>query len=225
MQISIVLPVLNEEKNIKRQIQDVKNVCERLNLTHEIIAVDDGSFDETPQILQKLHGTVSTITFEKNQGYGAALRAGFSKAKYEWIFFTDADRQFNINDLEYFIKNTKTADMIIGWRKLRNDPWRRKLNAKLYNLLIRLLFNLQVKDINCAFKLFKADLLKQFPLQSNGAFINAELLIKAKRSSANIIELPVSHFAREFGKPTGARLTVILRAWRECLVFLLKKRI
>jgi len=166
---------------------------------------------------------IKIIRHDVNLGYGAALRSGFSTARHEYIFFTDSDGQFRFDDLEKFLLYIETCDMVIGFRELRRDPWFRKTNSRIGNLLARAMLGVKVRDINCAYKLFRKSLLSTLPLRSEGALINTEILAFAARRGWKHVELPVPHYPRRFGNPTGANFWVILKTFKE--YFDLRKRI
>lgn len=220
--ISIVLPAYNEEENIIPMIDKVNTFMKTLPTPFEIIIVNDGSRDNTKEIVNRLveqNSTVRGIHHPTNYGYGVALRTGFKAAKKDWIFFTDSDMQFDISEITKLMKKAPEAEIIVGYRKNRQDPFFRILNANLYKLSLRLLFGLNIKDIDCAFKIFSKEIIIRNPLYANGALINAELLIKAKRANYRIIQVGVTHYPRVKGSPTGAKLSVILRAMKELITF------
>ncbi len=216
--ISVCLPAYNEEGNIENAISKAREVLKDICDRYEIIVVDDGSIDNTGKIIEELAKTNTSLRVfhhESNQGYGSALKTGFYKAKCELVFFTDSDNQFDIAEISNLTPLIESADIVAGYRIKRNDPFLRLWNAKLFNLLIRLLFGLKVRDLNCAFKLFKRCILDEINLESTGALINTEFLIKAKKRGYKIVEVGVNHYPREVGEQTGANLKVIIRAFVE----------
>ena len=215
-ELSVFFPFYNEEVNIAGQTEDALKYVPQFAEKFEIILVNDGSTDDTAKIGRQLAAKYSHVKFvnhEKNKGYGGALKSGFETAQYEWVFFADGDRQFNLEELSKLVSKVGLADLIIGYRKDRADIFIRTLNAKLFNLLIRILFGLKVRDIDCAFKLIKKSVLNSLELKSDGAMISAELLIKAKKKGYKIIEVPVEHYPRQVGSSTGANLKVIFKAF------------
>jgi len=224
-ELSVFFPFYNEEANIAAQTKQALKIIPQFAEKFEIILVNDGSADKTGQIGQKLaadHPNVVLVSHSKNRGYGGALKSGFRKAKYEWIFFSDGDRQFDLKEIGRLLPLTSRADLVIGYRQKRADTPIRLINAKLFNLLIRLLFGLKVTDIDCAFKLIKKDVVDSLELKSDGALISSELLIKAQKAGYKIAQTPVSHYPRKIGSPTGANPRVIFKAfydifalWRE----------
>jgi len=151
-----------------------------------------------------------------NKGYGAALDRGFEYAEKDYIFLMDSDGQFDIKDLDLMIPFVSKINVVSGYRTTRADKVVRRLNAYLYNIYIKLFFGLNVKDIDCAFKLFpKSAFDKVKPIKSRGALYSAELLIKFVRNGFEIKEVGVNHYPRSFGKQSGASLSVILKMFKE----------
>src|SRR4029077_5194980 len=138
-------------------------------------------------------------------GYGAALKTGMREAAMDYVFFTDADLQFDILELQNLLVHVSQYPVVIGYRAPRKDPFMRLLNARGWKLLNRLPFGLKVRDIDCAFKLFKRSELQCLRLRSQGAMISAETLIRPSRKKVAIKEVPVSHLPRVAGSPTGAK--------------------
>ncbi|TMD13097.1 MAG: glycosyltransferase family 2 protein [Chloroflexi bacterium] len=220
--VSAVLPAFNEEGNLTTCVGRVVRALQANTSAHEVIVVDDGSRDGTAAILEGLERSTPTLRVLRhaaNRGYGAALRSGFDAARYEWIFMMDADNQFDPEEVARLLAEEAEADIVAGYRRRRRDPLLRRLNALAFFTLVRLLFGRLVRDVNCAFKLIRRDLLRQLDLQSSGALINTELLVKARRFEARIVEVPVEHFPRESGRQTGANPRVVLRAFAELIAF------
>lgn len=216
--ISIFFPAYNEEKNIGKSIEKALEVLEKITDTYEVIVVNDGSKDRTSSVVEeykKKNSHVKLIEHVKNKGYGEGLKSGINACIYDYIFFTDADLQFDLNELSNFTPHIPEYNMVIGFRKKRKDPFIRLVNAKLWNLANRIMFGLKVCDIDCAFKLIKSDLIKKVNLTSGGAMTSAEMLLKLNDLGAKIKELPVTHLPRKMGSQTGAKPRVIFRAFRE----------
>jgi glycosyltransferase involved in cell wall biosynthesis len=200
--ISAFFPTYNELENIPLIVDRMSSVLERLSREWEIIIVDDGSTDGTSERadhLAKADSRVRVVHHGDNRGFGAALRSGIEASRMELIFYTDSDNQFDVEELADFLPPLCHADLVVGYRVNRQDPSVRLFVAKVYNLMIRLLFGLKVKDIDCSFKLGKRQLLQSFRLLANTGLADAELLLKAQRRGARIVELPVKHFHRTLG--------------------------
>ena len=218
--LSAVLPAYNEEGNIGKTVSDAVAYLNKTVVEYEVIIVNDGSVDSTAEIVEELSSSnprIYLVNHQINQGYGAALRSGFEKASLDYVFLMDSDGQFDISELDRFLPYIDDSNVVIGYRENRADSFMRTLNAWLYHVYIRAIFGLSVRDIDCAFKVFpRIAYQKVKPIKSGGALFSAELLIKLKKRGYKIIELPVSHFQRLFGKQTGANLRVILRMFKEC---------
>lgn len=219
--ISAVLPAYNEEAIIERTVKHVAGVLASLTSDYEVIVTNDGSRDHTGQVLTELQTrqpelNLRVVTHSVNQGYGAALASGFDAACKELVFLTDGDKQFDVTELRQFLPAMDAqTDLVIGWRRNRADPPMRKLNALGWKLLVNLLFGYTARDVDCAFKLFRRRVWESMTVHARGATFSAEFLIKARRLGFTLKELPVSHFPRTAGSPTGARPDVIVRAFVE----------
>ncbi len=226
--LSVFFPCFNEALNIPILVQDAAEFLPKIAKKYEIIIIDDGSIDNTVQVvkeLQKKYPFLRLIRHKTNKGYGAALKTGFKQSKYDWVFFTDGDLQFDIKELEKFLPYTKKFNIIVGYRVSRYEGFIRSLNAFLWRVYMNFLFSINVKDIDCAFKLIKKQVLDKTDLVSDSAFISAELLYKIKKQGYDIMQIPVLHRPRLYGKPTGAKLKVILKALRDSIKAFFKIRI
>jgi glycosyltransferase involved in cell wall biosynthesis len=218
--LSVFFPAYNEEANIEETVLRTVDVVESSPYVgdYEIIVVDDGSKDNTLSTAERLareYPQVQVVKHGKNRGYGAALKSGMEAAHMDYVFFTDADLQFDIAELQNLLTHVGNYPVVIGYRAPRRDSFMRLVNAWGWNKLNRLLFGLRIRDIDCAFKLFKRNELQKIRLRSKGAMISAETLIRLTRRGVPIKEVPVSHLPRTAGSPTGAKPSVILRAFRE----------
>ena len=212
--ISVVFPAWDEAENLPALLSRALEVLPRFAKQFEIIVVDDGSLDETPRIAAR-YPSVRLLRHSHNRGYGAALRTGLRAARYDWIFFSDADLQFDLGDLEDLIRASHETDIGAGYRTPRRDPWGRLALAWIWGRLVRALYRIRIRDIDCAFKLFRRSVLEAIPIESVGACINTELLVRARAAGFRICQVPVQHFPRRAGQASGARPRVMLRAVRE----------
>lgn len=221
--LSVVLPVYNEEKNIDDVLRNVFDAVSGITHDLEVVVVDDGSKDRTPAILSQWaarDARVKAIRHDRNMGYGAALCSGFETAKKEWIFLMDADRQFDPAEIAILVPFCRDNDLVAGFRARRKDPWQRILLGSVFNFSMRVFFGIRLKDINCGFKLFRKKILEGAPLVSCGALISTELLLRARKNKACMIEVGVTHYPRPFGRQTGGSLGVSIRAVKEFLALL-----
>jgi glycosyltransferase involved in cell wall biosynthesis len=222
VEISAVMPAYNEEANLEQSVGRMATALQTVARGFEIIVVDDGSQDGTAAVLERLkgaHPNLRVIRHAANRGYGAALRSGFDAARFGWIFLMDADNQFDPMEVELLLARAADADIVAGYRKHRRDPLLRRLNAWAFFTLVRLLFGKLVRDVNCAFRLTRRDLIERMALHSEGALINTEMLVLARQLHARVVEVAVHHYPRRAGKQTGANIRVVIRAFAELLAF------
>ncbi len=223
--LSVILPAHNEEEAIATTVQDVIETLSTWKLDFEIIVVDDGSQDDTGVILDTMsatHPCLRVIHHSINQGYGAALVSGFNATSKDLTFFMDSDGQFDIHDLARFLVLIEEYDAVLGYRIDRQDTWMRKFNAWGWKQLVALVFGIHVRDVDCAFKLYPTSFFRDHTLETRGAMINTEILYKFTRDGNTYTQVGVRHLPRNGGRATGAKLSVILRAFRELFVYAFK---
>ena len=213
--ISVFLPALNEEENIEDCVTSVNKYLRNRFKDYEILVITSGSTDKTAEIVKNLiknNKHIKLINSKEKLGYGVALKSGFSLSSKELIFYTDSDNQFNIKDLDKLLPLIHTYDIVSGYRKNRQDPPMRIVIAYVYNMLIRILFNLKVKDVDCSFKLYKREVFDNIRLRSKTGLIDAEVLIKARKKGFSIGQIGVRHYPRTRGRTvygTGKRNTFV----------------
>lgn len=217
--VSVVMPAYNEEDIIETVVRKCADYLEGVCADYEVVVVNDGSKDRTGEILDQLHAENPKIkpVHQQNTGYGGALQAGFANAHKGYVFFMDSDNQFDIREMDKLIPHLATVDVVLGYREHRQDHLGRKFNALGWRTLVDLLFGLGVRDIDCAFKIFKHDKLQMALPESQGAMINTEMLVKLKRRKTTWVEVPVTHYPRVGGKATGANIKVIIKAFKELI--------
>lgn len=216
--ISIFFPCFNEQENVARTVEQALNVLEKLNVDFEVIIVNDGSLDDTGKIADEISsqdGRIKVVHHERNLGYGAALQSGFKAATKELVFYTDGDGQFDINEMPPLLGLMKQYDIVSCYRLKRHDPFIRKINGWCWTKLVCLLFDLRIRDIDCAFKLYKREIFNNIRMTSTGALIDTEILARAARRNYRITQKGVHHFPRSAGSQTGANIGVIFRAFKE----------
>lgn len=218
MRLSVVIPCFNEEGNVAGVVRQAVAVGRSIASDLEIIAIDDGSTDETASVLDSLRLEVpelSVVSHARNRGYGAAVRSGLDRATMDHVFLTDGDGQFDLEELPRAARMLRAHDFVAGYRADRRDGWWRRLWGRTWTVLVNRILGLGVRDANCAFKLFPKALLRSSQLQSDGALISAELLFEARRLEMSIGECPVTHLPRRTGDQSGASPRVVLRAFVE----------
>jgi len=216
--VSVFFPCYNEQGNVARTVENALRVLEKLNADFEIIVVDDGSSDGTGRIADEMAGRdkqIKVVHHQRNLGYGAALRSGFAAATKELVFYTDGDGQFDMNEMPSLLPLMAQWDIVSCYRLNRRDPFIRKVNAWAWTKLVCLLFGLKIRDVDCAFKLYKREIFDRIKLSSTGALIDAEILARAAGKGYRITQKGVHHYPRTAGAQTGAKLRVILRAFKE----------
>ncbi len=223
--LSVVIPAYNEEANVASCLQQAYSVLKALDLDWEIIFVNDGSHDRTGHIAKLLTRKIPhlyVVENKPNKGYGGSLRTGFAAATKEFIAFVPADNQFDFSQIKDFLNLERQthADIISGIRPHGGrDPVHRLVIRWAWNTLVRGLFGYLASDIDCGFKLFKSSLLDKVLLTSDGAMIDTQLLAGARARGYKVAELPVTHLPRTAGKSTGSNPRVMLKAWRDLMVF------
>lgn len=219
--LSVFFPAYYDEKNIGKVTDGALRAIHDMGITtYEIIIVEDGSPDRTGEVADELaarHPNVRVIHHPKNMGYGAALKTGFTNARHDWVFYTDGDNQFDLQELKKFVALTPYTDIVSGFRINKQYSTYRKFTSGVYNLVLRLLFDIRDRDVDCAFKIFRRDLFDKIVIESKDAFIDAEIAIKARILNYSSTEVGVTHLPRVDGVSTGARPSVIFRTIREIM--------
>lgn len=215
--LSLVLPALDEEENIEPATDEAVEALSSLLDRHEVWIVDDGSHDGTAAAIDRLkkrHPSVRSISHPRNLGYGAALKNGFAAATLPYVAFTDSDRQFDPVDFERLLPKLGIADFVVGYRIDRVDPFLRRVYSRGYAAVIRAVFGLRIRDLNCAFKIMDREKLLRLELRSDHYFINVEMLVKGLKRGYRIDEVGVRHRVRASGR-SKVTLAQIPRTIRE----------
>jgi len=221
-EISFFCPAYFDENNLPELISVVFDFLSKISQKFEIIIIEDGSPDKTGEIaesLAKQYPHIRVIHHSKNLGYGATLKDGFSSARYEYVMYTDGDNQYDVREFEPYLRLLKEADILSGYARKKSVTTRRKIQSVVYNWLILILFSFRIKDINCSMKIFKKKVLDSIQIKSTGAFIDAEMLIKAKQKGFKIAQFPVTHYFRKNGPASGSKFSVIVQTLKEMLMF------
>lgn len=216
--LSFVLPAFNEAGNIRESVRRCVAVGEALFPAFEVIVVDDGSLDRTRAVVDAMvedDPRIRALHHPTNRGYGAALRTGLLAARMDHVFFTDADLQFDVAEIARLLEHAPEFGIVAGYRSPRVDPLGRRLLGRGWSVLVGALFDLDVRDVDCAFKLFDRAVIEAIDLRSVGALVNTEILVRARAKGARVQQVPVTHLPRRSGRQTGASPRVVWKAVRE----------
>ena len=216
-ELSALMPAYNEQEVLPVALKEAVAALEDLCETWELVIVDDGSTDGTPEILQQWAARepgVRIVTQEQNSGYSQALIRGFSECRYQAIFYTDADAQFDLHDIVDLYPKLADFDMVTGFRIGRQDRWIRFVTSGIYNRIQGWMLGLRVRDVNCAFKLFRRSFFDGVQLSSDGFLIDAELYARAKKAGLSWTQVGVKHRPRELGSTT-VKVSPIVETLRE----------
>lgn len=220
--ISFFCPAYNDALNLPDLIPGVIDFLERNAEVFEVIIIDDGAKDGTgieADHLAKTYPQIKVIHHHHNRGYDATLKEGFMSGRYDYILYTDGDNQYNISDLEPHLHLLDNNDMLIGFATSKAVSFPRKIQSQVYNLLVNIMFGVNFKDINCSLKICKKAVIDSIDIRSDsfGAFIDAEIVLKAYKNGFKIIQFPVTHYRRRNGVASGSRLVVIWHTFRDML--------
>lgn len=220
--LTLVIPAHNEAANMVKVIGTTVMTLDRLAPAWEIVLVDDGSTDDTVEVARQAMGPAGgrlrVVRHEGKLGYGVTVADGLRAACMDYIAFMDGDGQFDPADLATLAGLMKNADLAAGWRQRRADPGYRLVIAGVFNQLVRALYGVRVRDLDCGLKLMRRQVLEAAaPLLARSALLNTELYFKTQRSGLRVVQVPVHHYPRVAGVRSGARLIPILRAVRDLI--------
>lgn len=216
--LSILFPCFNEEGNLPAMLRQAVQIGNEYGVDYEVVVVDDGSSDRSAQVVLEesaRNPCVKLIRHPRNLGYGVAVRTGLANATKDLVFLTDGDNQFRLSDVEKLLVLIDSCDVVVAYRINRQDTALRRLNGFLWTQLNKFLFGLSVRDVDCAFKLFRQQALEGIELKSRQLFIHAEILVRLKRKGCRIEETGVLHYPRTAGKATATGMGRILKTFCE----------
>jgi glycosyltransferase involved in cell wall biosynthesis len=226
--LTLVLPVHNEVENLRWLLPHAAEVLPTLASRHDIVIVDDGSTDGSgpaaTALAAELGMRLTIVRHAQKSGYGATVGDGLRAATGDFVAFTDADGQFEIADLARLVPLLDRADLAAGWREKRKDARAREVVSWIFNTLVAILYRLPYRDVDCALKLMRREVLDSLTLEARSALINAELYYKARYAGWRIAQAPIPHHPRVAGRRSGARPRAIARAIKELFVFRLRIR-
>lgn len=220
--VSFFCPAYNDAGNLPELIPVVHDFLTKYAALFEIVIIEDGSPDKTDvvadNLVQKFSNT-RVVHHEKNMGYTATLKEGFETAQYDYVMYTDGDNQYDVFDAAPYLSLLNEADVIAGYAiKKAVSPYR-KFQSGIYNFLIKILFFVNYRDVNCSVKIFKKHVLDAITIKSSpyGAFIDAELVLKAKKQGFIIKQFPVTHYERQSGIASGTKPPLIWSTFKDML--------
>lgn len=199
--VSVIVPALNEAASLPELIRRLDKVLRVLARPYEILVIDDGSHDATPQVLHELaaqYPYMQGICFRRNYGKAAALSEGFARASGDFLVTIDGDLQDAPEEIPRLLEAlTQGADVVCGWKQDRQDPWTRVLSSRLFNIATRLLTGLRLHDINCGLKGYRRQVVQEMRLYGE---MHRFIPVIARQRGFTVTEIPVRHFARRFGR-------------------------
>jgi glycosyltransferase involved in cell wall biosynthesis len=228
--LSVFFPAYNDAPSLPGLLQKTFYVLEQHVADYEVIVVNDGSHDNTAEVLDALRRKYAphlrVITHPENRGYGGALRSGLGAATRDFVFYTDGDGQYDVGELPKLLAlaGPKTG-LVNGYKIARQDPLHRIWIGRVYNFCARLLFRIRIRDIDCDYRLIRRPLLDKFKLTSTSGTICVELVRKLELSGFEVREIGVGHYPRLYGKSQffrvrslGKTFLQLLRLWVRLVV-------
>jgi glycosyltransferase involved in cell wall biosynthesis len=220
--ISAFFPAYNDEKSIGTIIRKTARLLPKLTSDFEIVVVNDGSADGTGDLLKSLSAEypfLKAIHHSVNRGYGAALITGFANCSKDLIFYTDGDGQYDVEELPGLLALfSEKVDLVNGYKISRSDPVHRILLGSIYQKAMRFLFHLNIKDVDCDFRLFRRSLLNGSPLTSDSGVICIEMMKNFQNQGCRTIEVPVHHYPRYYGQSEFFRFKHLRRVFKQLFV-------
>src|ERR1035438_9905051 len=220
MGISVFFPAYNDSATIAGMVMSAMRTLARVSSDYEVIVVDDGSRDGTPEMLEELQrlypDRLRVERHVRNRGYGGALRTGIACATKEWVFYTDGDAQYDARELVLLVEKAgDSTDIVNGYKIARSDPAYRKVIGWTYNLVVKAAFGLRIRDVDCDFRLMRRAMLEKITLQSDSGTICVEMIKKLQDAGARFSEVPVHHFHRSVGRSQFFRPYWLWKTFRD----------
>ncbi|MSO56634.1 MAG: glycosyltransferase family 2 protein [Acidobacteria bacterium] len=202
--LTVFFPVYNDSGTIATLVITALHSAAALTKNHEVIVVNDGSTDGTAQILDELacvYPGLRIVTHEVNRGYGGALRSGFAAASKEIVFYTDGDAQYDPSEMALlWQKMGPDVDLVNGYKISRSDPWHRIVIGRVYHHIVKLMFGLRVRDVDCDFRMLRRSIFDRVRLEKDSGVICLEMIKKIQNAGFRIVEVPVHHHHRAYGR-------------------------
>jgi len=229
--LSVFFPAYNDAPSLPTLIHKTFAVLREHVADYEVIVVNDGSWDKTAEVLETLRSEFApqlrVITHDRNRGYGGALRSGFAAATRDYVFYTDGDGQYDVNELPLLLALAgPRTGLVNGYKLERHDPAHRIWIGNVYNFCARLLFRIRIRDIDCDYRLIRRSLLDEIHLTSTSGTICVELVRKLELSGWEVKEAGVHHYPRLYGRSQFFRVRSLavtffqlVRLWLKLVVW------
>ncbi|OGG51104.1 hypothetical protein A2763_02065 [Candidatus Kaiserbacteria bacterium RIFCSPHIGHO2_01_FULL_54_36] len=220
--VSFFCPAYHDEKNLPVLIPRVHAFLSEIANEFEILIIEDGSPDKTGEVADGFavqYKEVRVIHHPKNLGYGATIRDGFLHSHFEYVMYTDGDNQYDVREFAAALLLLQEADVVTGFVREKAASGRRKVQSVLFNAFVCILFLFPIRDVNCSMKIYKRKVLDAITIKGTSAFIDAEMLIRARRAGFRIAQFPVTHFHRQAGLASGSKLSVVVPTIIDMLKF------
>jgi glycosyltransferase involved in cell wall biosynthesis len=202
--LSVFFPAYNDSGTIGSLVIRALQTASRLTPNYEVIVVNDGSTDSTAQVLDALsqvYPTLRVVTHQLNRGYGGALRSGFAAASKDIVFYTDGDAQYDPSEMALLWQHMAPGvDLVNGYKISRSDPWHRVFIGRVYHHTVRTMFGLAVRDVDCDFRMMRRSIFDRVRLEKNSGVICLEMMKKIQDAGFTIVEVPVHHYHRAYGR-------------------------
>jgi glycosyltransferase involved in cell wall biosynthesis len=226
IKLNIVLPIYNEGNNLDLLLLDIIDSSKGYNIDPTVIAVNDGSRDDTKAIINKyIHQLkITYCEHEFNEGYARSLDTGIKAANdIGLLLVMDADNQFKYESVMQLLNHIDDFDIVVGQREKRNDNWLRIYLGKTWSIVGRYIFQTKINDLNCGFKLFRTTLIKKISINSVGPGVNLEIFSDPIIKSSKIKAIRVAHYPREYGNQSGASIKTILLSLKDLMIIFRKR--
>ena len=223
--ISLVFPLYKDKKSAKKMVDNSLKILKKVTKIYEIIAVDDGCPEKSGEIVKnyaKKNSKIKVIFHKKNLGYGAAIKTGLKKSKYEYIYTVDGDGEFDINVLPKLVKTIRNSDLVITRRYKKKYKTSRMIISWVYNTILRFLFNTPFTDISSGSRLISKKLVKKIKINTNSPFLGAELAIKTNYLGYKVSEVGIHYFPSTFRSGSSVSILNIIRTIRDMIILYLK---
>jgi glycosyltransferase involved in cell wall biosynthesis len=220
--LSVFFPAYNDAPSLPGLLASTFKVLRQHVTDYEVIVVNDGSYDDTGEVLHQLEKEYAphlrVVTHEVNRGYGGALRTGFASARKDYVFYTDGDGQYDVSELPKLLEHAgPDVGLVNGYKIKRHDPWHRILIGGVYNRFARALFGVRLRDIDCDYRLIRRATLDRIQLTSTSGTVCVELVRKIERSGTRVVEVPVRHLPRLYGSSQFFRFKSLFRTFNQLL--------